>query len=322
MNPAEAEELLRLADLAPGVVSNLVGLKCGPGPVGMFRLTLREGGPVVLKLVPPERWDSIVRAEKIAAWLADRNVPTPRPLAGYPRRLPDGRGIALATHVEGRRIEPREGDMEALGRGLGLLHRWLGEHPDLPYWERATVARLDELGEMRAKLADGTLACGPDPARLAALAGDARLDFALAHLPARPLHGDLNPGNVLMADGRAVLLDFEDVFHSVLPSAFELALVIERHVLVPIKDDSRAISLARVFMETYRGTIGAPFDLGASWPGILRSLALRSLCVLSIGATLGRQVSNGEWSKFFTLEQMARKREGVMTIVAKDADGE
>ena len=122
--------------------------------------------------------------------------------------------------------------------------------------------------------------------------------------------------------GEAVLLDFEDVFHSVLPPAFELLLMIERFVLVPIPADDAAVRLARSLLSGYRpDSSGASLDLGGRRPSdVLRSLSLRSLCVLALGERSGVMIASDEWRKFFALEQSAQQRAAALDRLF--ADGE
>jgi len=307
--------VLNSAEMVGEDIDDVFGLRCGNAEANMFRLDLHRGGALLLKIIPSHRYGSAAYSEGLAAWLADRSAFVPRPIAGFPRRLPDGRGAVLAPYFEGRRAEAREGDLEAIGRALGRIHRLLGEHPDRSSWARRTAQRLADLDETRAALARRELMVGPDPDRLAFLAADSELDFAPPGFAVRPLHGDFNPGNVLMTDAGAVVLDFEDVPHSVLPARFELALAIERFVLIPEDKDARMIALASALLRGYSDETTASDAACGDLVNVLRALSLRSLCVLAFGAASGFAVSDGEWRKFFQLENMARTRTTVLRAI-------
>jgi Ser/Thr protein kinase RdoA (MazF antagonist) len=285
-----------------GLSGRVVGLV----PPTLFRLDRTDGPPLMLKLVEPGRREAAARAEAIASWLAAQGLFVPAALPGFPRELADGRLAVALPFTEGRRPEPTPEDLFALGRAVGALHRTLAKHPERAAWRASTARRLADLSAIRTELAAGRLKAGPEPERLQALAGEPALDFAPGW-PARPLHGDLNPGNILVErpSGSVVLIDFEDVFHSVLPPAFELLLLIERHILVPVADDDLALVLVRRLLDGYDET---PVAFPAPPADILRARALRSLCVLALGAREGRDGGGSEWAKFLALEQQAQAR--------------
>lgn len=284
------------------------------GEPPLFRLEREGGPPLFLKLVASSGRDAAVRAEAVARHLAACGFAVPAAIEGFPRALADGRLAVALPFVEGRPTAPQPAEMHALGRAIGALHRALAAHSDVPAWRASTDRRLAELAAVRAALADGSYAAVPEPARLRALAADATLDFVAAGQARTPLHGDLNPGNVLVEQdsGRVVILDFEDVFHSVLPPRFELLLAMERHILVQVDDDALARPLVAALRDGY-GDAGAPLPPVDRPADVLRSLALRSLCVLALGAREGRDGGADEWGKFLFLEVRARARAGLLS---------
>jgi Ser/Thr protein kinase RdoA (MazF antagonist) len=297
-----------------GLEGAVFALRHGGASLPLFRLEPPDGPPLFLKLVEPSRRAAAERAEAVARDLAAAGLAVPAAIAGFPRTLADGRLAVALPWVDGRRLRAEPDDLAALGRAVGALHRALAVHPDRHAWQAATDRRLAELAAVRADLAAGRLEAGPDPAALRRLAADPALDFAPAGLPRTPLHGDLNPGNVLVDPaGAVVLLDFEDVFHSVLPPRFELVLLIERHILLPVADDGAAAALIRALLAGYAAGGGPDGLLPVERPAdVLRSLALRALCVLALGARSGLDGGASEWGKFLFLEERARARAGLL----------
>jgi Ser/Thr protein kinase RdoA (MazF antagonist) len=314
-----ATEAARILDAA-GLSGRVTGLAMGGGEVAHYRVEPPSGPPLFLKLATQR--EVVERAEGIACWLAERSVSVVAPLPGYPRPLADGRLAVVTAFVEGRRVRADAADLAALGRCVGKLHLALASHPDRAAWRRATTARLDGLEQVRADLAAGRLRSGPEPEQLATLAADAALHFNPRGATAAPLHGDLNPGNVLvdMKSHEPILLDFEDVFHSVLPPIFELLLIVERFILVRMDADRDAAALAGTLLDCYRGVAGPLIPVPDHLPSsLLRSLALRSLCVLALGERAGIATATDEWMKFFTLERQARSRAGLVDQIFADA---
>ncbi len=274
-----------------------------------FKVTKGGEMDLFLKHVPAARSDSEERAQSIARWLAGRGVPVAAPCAGYPRTVADGSLFVAMPYVHGKRLDPEPEQLRALGRIIAELHAALAEHPDVGSWSMSTKQRMASLASTRQALATRRISCGPLKERLAELAAGEELDFVLPSSKAAALHGDLNPGNVLLdaENGLPRLLDFEDVFHSLLPPAFEMMLVIERFVLARVSDEESVRGCTAALLTGYREAGGHRLEFGIRPADVLRSLALRSLCVLCQGAQRGVDVSASEWSKFFLLEDAARQ---------------
>ena len=290
----------------------------------MYRLDLESGKTLLLKMVAGNRQKSVLRAEAIASWLAGQGLDVPAPLEDFPRQTVDGNLAILLPFVKGTRLKPAISDMCFLGKAVGAFHKTLSRHPDQPAWRSSTESRLTELEAIRVRLASKKRVRAQYVDSLADLASDPALDFRFDHLPARPLHGDLNPGNILKVKGNVVLLDFEDVFHSMLPVAFDLAVVLERLILANVANDDTAVDLGRAFMGEYQRSGGNFDDLAMlgeeGWTAILRSLALRSLCILALGEQGGVAVETEEWQKFFWLEQLAKEKGHLLARMTRETE--
>jgi len=324
LDEQSATQILRTIGIEPAEISQVAVLLFGDVPSTMYRLDAKAGPSFLLKLVDSEKQEGVLRAEGIAKWLVEQGLDLPAPLPGFPRETLEGDVAILLPFVSGQRVEPSISDMRAVGKSLGAFHHSLVRHPDHVSWCAFTDARLSELNAVRVHLSGKNDVKPQYAKRLSELAADRSLDFRFKAIPRRPLHGDLNPGNILMVGDRAVLLDFEDVFHSVLPVAFDLALVLERLVLVKVADEQLAIDLGRAFMFEYSRSGGSFVDVAAlsaqEWTSVLRSLALRSLCTLALGEESGIQVETVEWEKFFYLEQLATGKGHLIECMAREIE--
>jgi hypothetical protein len=273
-----------------------------------------NGERLFLKLVGEAAVERQVEADAISAWLAGQGVSCVTPTAGFPKNLENGRRLFAYPYLECEPLEACDGDVARLGRELAGLHEALRRHPSRPAWEDATRARLTHLVEIRRGWAAGAYRLGPRPDELTEMARDTRLDFERSDLEATPLHGDLNAGNLRrLGCGRPLLLDFEDTFHSVLPCPFELGLVFERIVLVAADDDREAARLLGVLLGAYRNS-GGRIPPAVDWRGIVRSLSLRSLCVITSCELAGVAIDAGEWLKFFQLAEAAAARPAAFAV--------
>lgn len=286
-----------------------------PGSTRGLRLDCLDGERLFVKLVPPARLAELLAGEAIARWLKAHGAPVVA-MNDDPRTLATGDVAIAYPFCDGAPPGSGPADARALGLALAALHRALDMHPDRAAWQAATDARLRRLTDVRLELARGTRRAGPEPDRLAVLAANDAVSFlpeAFPGLgPSRPLHGDLNIFNVLLAAEGAhgahgiVFLDFEDVVHSVLPAAFDVALLCERAILAAEPDEAAARASIAALLHAYAEAGGASIDRPAILPDILRGLALRSLCTLALIDPAGTDA--GEWGKFFHLFEAAAAR--------------
>ena len=315
--PAAAPRELvdRVAPHLPGP-GTLERLEYAGRPSSHLVFAGENGERLFLKLVGEGSAERQCEADGVSAWLARQDVSCVEPTAGFPREIGGRLRLFAYPFLECEPIPPQADDLTRLGAELAQLHAALARHPARSAWEASTRARLEHLTDIRGAWARGELSLGPRPDDLVELARDTSLDFVRSDLPATPLHGDLNAGNLRrLADGRPLLLDFEDAFHSVLPCPFELGLVFERIVLVAVDNDREAGRLLDVLIDAYRragGVVPATVD----WRRIVRSLALRSLCVITSCELAGVSIDAGEWLKFFHLAEAAAKRPAAFASVA------
>jgi hypothetical protein len=291
---------------ALNVAGPVFSLRNAGGSTPTFRI--EDEVALFAKLVQPDRWAELHEAESIARWLVGQGAPAIAARDVHPPRLPSGEFVVVYPFAEGRPPAPSP-DAAAVGSGIARLHAALPAHPHLPSWQQRTDERIERLVGVRTAIAAGDLHAGPDPHQLRELAADRTISFLPgAHQsgPARPLHGDLNIFNIVVENGVAVFIDFEDVVHSVLSVENDIALACERVVLVQEADDDAAALAVDALLAAYADAGGDAVNRKAL-PGVLAGLSLRSLCTLALIDPAGHDVD--EWNKFFTLLQALRRRE-------------
>jgi Ser/Thr protein kinase RdoA (MazF antagonist) len=251
------------------------------------------------------------KTETIARWLKSKGTSINASLEGYPKPFDDHWHIFVYPFIHGRYLEPTSADMAALGTALATLHNKLQRHPQITDFRTETDAWLLQISGMRAKLADNRVTAGPYPDVLADLARDPNIDFVMHGTARIACHGDLNAGNVMWDTGaeKIIFLDFEDVTHSVLPPAFELARVIERQILVKNLSVTAKADAARAFLKAYG--VGGPLN----WQNILTAHVLRTCCILAIMEEQGIPVAPTEWQKFFDIYELILKSRPVFAAL-------
>ncbi|ASQ46425.1 phosphotransferase [Legionella clemsonensis] len=247
--------------------------------------------------------DHYKQAEEIAAWLFDRKV-------NVNAALDLKHHYYIYSLLEGIRIPSTAESLNRLGTALAALHSALKVYPWQEEIQTNTVRRISLLNEIREDITRGKLAIGPFPDYIKKLAQNRDLDFTQG-ASAQVLHGDLHPGNMLLVNDSIYFFDFEDVLYSYLPLVYELAYILERQVFVCHSAPNEILNLGRTFMKAYLANGGSyQFQKSDSYASL--TLALRSLCVLTLCEIEGNRIHEGEWFKFRDLAELAQKNQGLL----------
>lgn len=255
-----------------------------PGDLGPFRL---RGADIDLV------------AKGFAGALADRQARVEALLASLPASTPISRAIDPAPlvdgavswwfnpFVQGHAPVGDEAEARAVGRALGQVHVALAGLEERTLIAGAARARWAKLIEPSGTWSHRgrALAAACVPLAHDILAGD----------DAQPLHGDVNPGNVIVAGDRAWLLDFEELPHAHGTPALDLAKTMER-IAFPAKNSVPiGVALLEGWIEARRPV--APFRPGLL-ADALAATNLQSVALLEALEADGRRVSELEWAKF------------------------
>lgn len=191
------------------------------------------GQPMFIKLIPEGELEKETHAFSLAASLNDISALTPAPL--WRREVNNDRTAFAYAWTNGRHPTPESTDFRLLGGDIAVLHRTLGSLPDSGWIEARTARRIDALLAAMRDQDQAVLRMWrhwePDARR--SLDAFAELSPAIRQQGV-PIHGDLNPGNILISSRKAIFLDLEDATHSALWPGLDLAKIIERLVLPEI----------------------------------------------------------------------------------------
>ncbi|MCA3104880.1 MAG: homoserine kinase [Rhodocyclaceae bacterium] len=211
----------------------------------------------------------------LMAHLADRGVPTPRPMSDVDGRWLgelNGKPAAIVARLSGRSVAaPSEQQCHALGRMLGTMHAAGVDYPHTmpnprgPHWWSATAPRLA-----------GFLP--PDDWRML----ENEIAFQASHrfdrLPRGPIHADLFRDNVLFEDGSAEvggIIDFYFACTDVL--LFDVAVAVNDWCRADYGDPSAGIDAhaAAALLQGYAAVRPFGDTERLVWPAMLRAGALR-----------------------------------------------
>ena len=255
-----------------------------------------------IKFVSQEYLSHYEEAEKIGHWLKTQGIPVNTAIK-YDNGAYSRNGYLVYPFITGTPLSKNQETLVLFGQSLATLHQKLRDYPSQDQLITKTQCRLTKLNDIREKIADGKLNIGPIPGCVKKLAKSSNLDFNQGH-SIQALHGDLNPGNVLLNDNIIYYLDFEDTLHSVLPIVYELVYILERMVFVSVTDQKTRINLGRSFIQAYINNNGN-YSYCKSDDLALSTLALRAFCVLTLCELEGKKIDSREWYKFQKLATLA-----------------
>ncbi len=182
------------------------------------------------------------------------------------------------------------------------LHRFLENHEQKNIWTLNTNKRLDKLSETLTKIRSGQMNLPIPRKDIDFIFNYENLDFCCLNEIRSPLHGDLNYTNVLLSGSKVLFVDFEDVYHSVLPPRFELAYLIERLFFVNSESSKEAFKRSQTFLQEYINNSSSPERFkNIDWLNTVLSINLRSLCVLGFIQSSNITIPIEEFEKFVFL---------------------
>ena len=274
--------------------------------IGFYKIEARQKS-IFLKIVPKEHAQTQAFAEQIAKWLKSKSVPVSSQLMGFPISLPKG-NIGLGYQfIESKFCELVSSNLKEAGVAIAKLHKALEKY------ERQRDIML--LGAKRYKSLK--LQCeiirrekfneNSNVARLKDLLERNELELFNRDVKAQPLHGDLVYANIIFTShGKATICDFEDAVMSWDTKDLDLALMIERFILIPSNYNETAIRHCSSLLESYGRVMGDDRPLLFHLRDTLQFLSIRSLLSLSKAESEGCKVMQAEWDKFFSLYENSR----------------
>lgn len=272
-------------------------------PAPFYRFVPRDSSrELFLKVVETDQLETQLAANRIAEWLAARSLSVTPVLESYPRRLHCRYQLLACRHIDARFASATENDMRAIGRLLAEAHNALGNLP----WSEEIKQRSIKRDAMFEQL---------QQRHQSSMKGAPRACLTSPRLPgehAQVIHGDLNIGNLLMGrlTAKAHLLDFEDATHNFHNPLVDLAMAIERFVLVGASSERQIQFLGSNLIEAYC-TYARQLPPASTHPtDILHALTSRALLLLA--NTPDSEIKHSETRKFIYLHERAAQHRNLL----------
>jgi hypothetical protein len=293
------------------------------GIIGFYRI--RDTSPMAgherdrfLKVLPIAAADHALRAEEVASWLASCGVTVQ--LAIAVRRT--STVVALEYPFFAYRLGhciPADGAL--VGETLADANRAFATFPQAEEVQTVGLDRLAQLGRLLDDARERDCWPGPEPCRVRELADKFSAPFE-PKTDARMIHGDVNIHNILITpDGsQALLIDFEDSLVTWLPPRFDVAMALQRLVLVAEVERKAMVDCGRELLRAYNTRAETQvYSCGEALRDDIQWLSLRSLFLLAAVEESGSPTDEGEWRKFLHLAEQAEASTPVLRAIVANS---
>ncbi len=163
--------------------------------------------------------------------------------------------LILFDYVFGNYIKNNSRDLKYLANATYFLHKKMLPYSGKDKVKKNTLRRLRLLEEIRRKYIahknHKNLYKYKLIKKILIAGGDIYKFYASLLKNSQCIHGDLVPGNILYADKKIHFLDFEDSYYSFFPIELDLALIIERHILIKKISIQNKTKNIKIFLNNY-----------------------------------------------------------------------
>jgi len=273
---------------------------------GYFHFIPQNGSRCLfIKTLRSDRLKSQINANRIVEQLADNALPVSPLLESYPRRIDNKYSLFAYNLIDGRFSHTTKDDLTALGRLIGRTHNALRALPWASQIRKKSTQRNERVTELRVRALESL----DKQSVLHQTLSQSNITLSDSH--GQALHGDLNMGNIFFgkASGQPALLDLEDANHNWHNPIVDIAMLIERFVLVPESDDEKAFELGCTLLRGYQSTHSNALKWDQPACDILQTLSTRSLSLL-LNST--HKTNQNEINKFISLSQQAKQRKSLL----------
>ncbi|HAT2064643.1 TPA: phosphotransferase [Legionella pneumophila] len=255
-----------------------------------------------------------INCEHLTKWIYSEEFLVNSSILNFPD-LKDNSIYYVYPYVDGARVQAKTDELILLGRSLAKLHQKIKDYPKKQTIINNTRSKIDQLEQAQKSIILGKYCRIPNFSYVRQIAQ--KYSFHLIDISnSQILHGDLNPGNLLLSKQKICFFDFEDALHSYLPVIFDLAFIIERIIFTNTNDGSHVLDLGKIFLNAYKDA-GGSYEYKRNDEHLLSILSLKAFCLLSMCEVSDDSVLNSEWNKFLKLSNLAEKDKDLLKTILK-----
>lgn len=226
--------------------------------------------------------------------------------------------LIIFDYITGNYIKNNSKDLKILSKAIFFLHKKLILYKAKDRIRKNTLKRLQLLEKIRRKYVTHknhkNLFKYKLIKEILVTGGDILKKYKSLLKNSQCIHGDLVPGNILYGDKKIHFLDFEDSYYSYFPIEFDLALIIERHILVKKISTKNKIKNIKIFLNTYLKNRKIK-KFNYSFIEVLNFLTLRALITLISPILDKKKIDKNEINKFLKLYLINKKMKNTIEIL-------
>ncbi len=226
--------------------------------------------------------------------------------------------LIMFDYIFGNYIKNNSKDLKNLSKATYYLHKKMLSYRAKDKVKKNTLRRLQLLEEIRKKYITHKNHKNPYKYKLIKeilIAGGDIYKFYISLLKnSQCIHGDLVPGNILYGDKKIHFLDFEDSYYSFFPIEFDLALIIERHILIKKISTQNKNTNIQIFLNTYLKNRKIK-KLNYSLIQTLNFLTSRALITLISPIFEKKKIDKNEINKFLKIYSINKKMKDKIKIL-------
>jgi hypothetical protein len=282
---------------------------------GCYRVTC--GDSLFIKVLAERSYESQCNAEKMASWLYQSGLNVSCIKDGFPKKIDNEKLWVFAyNYIEHIFSDRSDQQLYLIGKEIGFMHKLMCEYPDRDIVkEKGTNENsrlLEQLKDIKKKYEVSNFPLNA----IEIIRNTSDSDFKLLTRNAQLIHGDLNYGNVLMNKdtNKPIIIDFEDATSAWLHPLYDLALAIQRFVLISEKNDKYkcADALIRGYFSENKQT---KLNKDCSLKKMIELISVRSLLILSIMSENVRKLYLDEIDKFVELHKKTQEDKDLISDI-------
>ena len=268
--------------------------------IGCYRVIGKNS--IFIKVLSDKHYESQLNAEKIASWLYQSGLKVNYIKDGFPKKINNKLWVFVYNYIDHIFSDRSDQQLYLIGKEIGFMHKLMREYPDRHIVkERGSNENLRLLEQLKNIKKDCEFENFHNIA-IKIIKNVSYSDFKLLTNNAQLIHGDLNYGNVLIdkETKKPIIIDFEDATSAWLSPLYDLALVLQRFILMSKRQDKfqSADSLIKGYLTENKLN---RLVKSSTLIKILELISVRPLLIISILPMNQRNLYLDEIEKFIEL---------------------
>lgn len=224
--------------------------------------------------------------------------------------------LLISPFIFTKKLILNQNNIKRMSLAVAKLHTALKTHPNQNKWRNKTIIKFQDLKIIEKLILGNQLKIAKYGEIIKNLLNQYSVDEIINESNYHILHGDLNPGNILINNEKIYFSDFEDTSSSVLNPIYEIMYLLERLILVKNQlSINKKISYLKLFLKNYCNYTGINnFDICLF--RVVQLNILKSFLILAKYKHKKFKTLESEWIKFIYLWELSNKHEIILKRIS------